>query len=434
MAPARLGGRVALGHQRIVDSKVTKDTLPFTLSGLETMEKRAMSDDFSDSGQNGDSYTETTTEGWGSRLGGSLIAALIGLILIPIAIVLLYWNEGRAVEAIRALDRGASAIVEVAATPADPKAEGKLVHLTGTMQPGTPARDPVFGVSADGLLRLSRKVEMFQWEEQSKSESRENVGGSKTTTTTYSYHKVWLDHPVDSSHFHVQGNHHNPAMPQQSATFDAGNVVLGAYKVDAPVLGRLTGFKPLPASGDAPSGYRASGDTFYHGDNPTQPEVGDIRVSFAGVPSGIVSVAAASAGGVLTAWRDRNGYTIALAEPGSVAAAAMFKAEKAAESTLTWILRGVGFVVVLIGFVCIGRPLSMLFAILPFLESIVGAGVFLAAITLSVPVTLFTIAIAWIVHRPVTGLLLLVAAGGGLFLLGRIGPRRRPAGFIAGRR
>jgi hypothetical protein len=393
-----------------------------------------MSDDFGDSGQNGDSFTETTTEGWGSRLGGSLIAALIGLILIPIAIVLLYWNEGRAVDAIRALDRGASAIVEVAATPADPKAEGKLVHLTGTMQPGTPARDPAFGISGDGLLRVSRKVEMYQWEEQSKTESRENVGGSKTTTTTYSYRKVWLDHPVDSSHFHGQGNHNNPAMPQQSATFDAGNVVLGAYRVDAPVLDRLTGFKPLPASGEAPSGYRVSGDTYYRGNNPAQPEVGDIRVSFAGVPSGIVSVAAASVGGVLTAWRDRNGYTIALAEPGSVAAATMFKAEKAAESTLTWILRGVGFVVVLIGFLCIGRPLSMLFAILPFLESIVGAGVFLAAITLSVPVTLFTIAIAWIVHRPVTGLLLLIAAGGGLFLLGRIGPRRRPAGFIAGRR
>ena len=175
-----------------------------------------MSDDFSDSSGGGDSFTETSTEGWSSRLGGSLIAALIGLVLVPAAVVLLYWNEGRAVDAIRALDRGAGAIVEVNATAVDPKADGKLVHLTGTMRPGTPARDPAFGVTGDGLVRLSRKAEMYQWEEQSKSESHENVGGSKTTTTIYSYRKIWLDHPVDSAHFHAQGDHRNPQMAVRS--------------------------------------------------------------------------------------------------------------------------------------------------------------------------------------------------------------------------
>ena len=54
-----------------------------------------------------DQFTEVTTEGWLQRLGGSLVAALIGLILVPASIVLLYWNEGRAVNAIRALERGA---------------------------------------------------------------------------------------------------------------------------------------------------------------------------------------------------------------------------------------------------------------------------------------------------------------------------------------
>lgn len=393
-----------------------------------------MSDDSSNSTSTGsDSFSETTTEGYGSRLGGSLIAALIGLILVPAAIVLLYWNEGRAVDAIRALDRGAKSIVEVMPAVVDPKVDGKLVHLTGTMQPGTPARDPVFGVSRDGLLRLSRKVEMFQWEEQSKSESHENVGGSKTTTTTYSYRKVWLDHPVDSAHFHGQGDHRNPSMPAQSQIFDGGNVQLGAYKVDTPVLSRLSAFVPVQQLSAPPPSYQAAGDGFYRGRDPAQPAIGDLKVSFGGISAQTVSVAAASAGGLLTVFRDSNGYTIALAEPGSVSAEALFTQEKKSESTMTWILRGVGFVLVLIGLVCISRPLTMLFAILPFLESIVGAGAFLAAVTLSVPITLVTIAVAWIVHRPLTGIILLVAAGLGLFLLGKIGPRRRQAGFIPGR-
>jgi hypothetical protein len=70
---------------------------------------------------------------------------------------------------------------------------------------------------------------------------------------------------------------------------------------------------------------------------------------------------------------------------------------------------------------------------MPFLESVVGAGAFLAAVTPSVPIALAIIAVVWIVHRPPTGITLLVAVGGGLFLLGKIGPRRRRAGFIPGR-
>ncbi len=392
-----------------------------------------MSDNFGDDTPSGDRFSETSTQGWLSRLGGSLIAALIGLILVPAAIVLLYWNEGRAVDAIRALDRGAKSTLEVSAAAPDPKAEGKLVHLTGTMQPGTAARDPVFGVTGNGLLRLSRTVEMYQWEEESKTESQQNVGGSKTTTTTYSYRRVWLDHPVDSSRFHGQGDHQNPAMPVRSQIIDAADVGLGAYKVDAPVLNRLATFSPLPALPAAPPGYQASGDAFYRGRNPGQPAIGDLRVTFQGIASQTVSVVAASAGGMLTAYRDSNGYTIALAEPGAVTAEALFKDEKKAESILTWILRGVGFLGVLIGLVCMTMPLTMLFAVLPFLESIVGAGAFLAALTLSVPVTLITIAIAWIVHRPLIGILLLAGAAVSLFLLGKIGPRRRAGGFIPGR-
>src|SRR5271163_612750 len=118
-----------------------------------------------------DQFTQVTTQGWGSRLGGSLMAALFGLVLVPAGVVLLYWNEGRAVDAIRALGRGAATIVEVDATPVDPAANGKLVHVSAMMQPTTPARDPVFGVTGDGLLRLSRTVEMYQWKEDSSSQS-----------------------------------------------------------------------------------------------------------------------------------------------------------------------------------------------------------------------------------------------------------------------
>jgi hypothetical protein len=371
-----------------------------------------------------DQYTEVTTQGWLQRLGGSFIAALIGLLLVPLSIVVLYWNEGRAVDASRALSRGASEIVEVNATAVDPQANGKLVHLTGTMQPTTPARDPVFGVTGDGVLRLSRSVEMYQWKETSSSQSQQSVGGSKTTETTYTYQRVWSAQPIVSAQFKVRDGHQNPPMQVQSATFNAGQVKLGAYGVDPPLLNKLATFTPLQVQSAPPSGYQASGDGFYQGQNPGQPAIGDVRVTFAAIPAQTISVAAAQSNGMLAGYRDANGYTIALAEPGVVTAAALFHDEQQSENQLTWILRGAGFVAMLIGFVCMTRPLTMVFAFLPFLESLVGTGAFLVALTLAVPITLVTIAVAWIVHRPLIGVLLLVGALAALYLLRRLHPRR----------
>ena len=371
-----------------------------------------------------DRFTEVTTEGWGQRLGGSLVAALISLILVPASIVLLYWNEGRAVDALRALSRGAAAIVEVSATAVDPQGDGKLVHVTGTMQPTTPARDPVFGVAGDGLLRLSRTVEMYQWKEETSSQSQQSAGGSKTTETTYTYQHVWSAQPIASGQFKVPANHQNPPMTLRSATFDGGGVKLGAYGVDPSLLGKVANFAPFPAQSAPPAGYQAAGDGFYRGQNQNDPAVGDLRVSFSAIAAQTISVAAAQAGGVLTAYRDPDGYTIALAEPGVVPAAALFHDEQRSEGQLTWILRGVGFVAMLIGFVCLTRPLTMLFAFLPFLESLVGAGAFLAALTLAVPITLVTIALAWIAHRPLIGGGLLAGAVVALVLLRQLHPRR----------
>ena len=87
-----------------------------------------MSDEFSPDPGGGDSVTEVTTTGWLQRLGQSIVGALFGLVLVIGSIVLLSWNEGRAVEAIRALDQGARQVVEVKADALDTAAEGKLVH------------------------------------------------------------------------------------------------------------------------------------------------------------------------------------------------------------------------------------------------------------------------------------------------------------------
>jgi hypothetical protein len=374
-----------------------------------------------------DQFTEVTTEGYGQRLGGSLVAALFGLILLPVAIGLLYWNEGRAVTAMRALSQGASSIVEANAAAPDPAANGKLVHVTGTMQAATAARDPEFGVTAPGLLRLSRTAEMYQWKQDSSSRTEQSIGGTKTTETTYTYQRVWSSQALNSSAYKEPENHRNPPMNVRSAVFDGGQVTLGAYRVDPSVLARVSNYSALQPQTAPPPDYRLSGDAFYRGQDPDQPAIGDVRVRFTAIPAQTVSVAAAQSDGTLTEFRAANGYTVVLAAPGVVSAAALFQDARQAAGTLTWILRGVGFVVLLVGLLCLASPLTTLFAVLPFLESFVGAGAFLVALTLAVPITLITIGVAWIAHRPLVGGGLLAGALVTLLLLRALHPRRRAA-------
>jgi Transmembrane protein 43 len=375
----------------------------------------------------GDSVTDITTQGWGGRILGSLLGALVGIALVTGSVVLLYWNEGRAAAAIAALDQARRQLVEVRPDAVDPRADSKLVHLTGMMQTNASAHDAEFDVGGPGLIRLKRTVEMFQWKEEKSTHTEKSLGGSQTQVTTYTYRKQWSNQAILSDRFRHPAGHDNPPFPVGSMTIDSRDVRLGAYRVDPGVLANVTAFEPLPP-GHPPEGYQRVGNRLYRGDDPDHPAIGDVRVSFAGVPGQTTSVIAAQIGGALTPFRAADGYDIALASPGLVPAAQMLQQKKHQEAMLTWALRGVGFVVMLIGFALFAAPLAALAGVVPILGDIVGVGVFLIALTLAVPLTLLTIAIAWIVHRPLLGAGLIVLAIAGAIGLRRLHhPRPAPA-------
>ena len=136
--------------------------------------------------------TETVTEGWGSRLGGSLKGILVGLGMFVAGFPVLFWNEGNTVKTRKALEEGEGACISLE-SPAviDAEMNGKLVHMSGMADTQDVLTDPVFGLS-ERAIRLERKVEMFQWMEESRTSEKKNMGGSVTKTTTYTYSKVYV--------------------------------------------------------------------------------------------------------------------------------------------------------------------------------------------------------------------------------------------------
>jgi hypothetical protein len=360
------------------------------------------------------SITETTTTGWLSRMGSSLVGVLIGIVLLPCAIFLLSWNEGRAVTAATGLKRGLSTIVEVNADTVNPQNNSKLVYLNGILSGATPAVDPWNKLSAAGLLRLQRKIEMYQWLERESETTSNNIGGSQTTQKTYTYSLGWAETAVNSAQFKVPAGHQNPAMPLKSQTFDADPVKIGAFTLEKSLVRDLTNFEAVETLTQAPAGYRVQGNMLYKGANPDQPALGDVRVTYSAIAAQTYSIAAQQNNNTLTTYQGtKNDYKIALIEPGVVSVQKLFADQASTEKLITWACRIGGFLLLLIGFNLIMGPLAMLVAFLPFLQGLVGAGTFFIALGLAIPITLITIAIAWIASRPLIGggiMLLAVAA------------------------
>ena len=157
-----------------------------------------------------DTFREVTTVSWFGRIKRSVLGVGIGILLIAGMVFLLFWNEGRAVQTAKSLAEGASAVVSVAADAADPANEGKLVHVSGPVTATAVPQDADFGVAIESV-RLVRKVEMYQWIETSKSETKTKVGGGEETVTTYSYSKGWSDDAKDFGVVQAAGRPLQPA-------------------------------------------------------------------------------------------------------------------------------------------------------------------------------------------------------------------------------
>ncbi|MCG8457593.1 MAG: hypothetical protein MI919_15065, partial [Holophagales bacterium] len=123
-----------------------------------------------------DSYEVVSEQSWGQRLGGSIKGIFSGILIGAAGVVLLFWGEGRAVKRAQLLDQGASTVVSVDAAAPSPAHEGDLVHFIGRTDAFESPEDPTFGIRTDAL-ELLRRVEMYQWQEHSKSETEKQTGG-----------------------------------------------------------------------------------------------------------------------------------------------------------------------------------------------------------------------------------------------------------------
>lgn len=152
----------------------------------------------------------------------------------------------------------------------------QIQPASGDLAAREPLIDPVFGI-ASRALGLRRRVEMWQWA----------IDEGATTR----YQARWSEAAIDSSRF--DANHRNPKMPFTSAQWFSDSALLNGRAVSPGLLATLGGWQAQDVQFDLlPENlaaiFRAENGSLVSSDDLSQPQIGDLRVSWQVLPAGPV--------------------------------------------------------------------------------------------------------------------------------------------------
>ncbi len=375
--------------------------------------------------------SKTTTvdqRSWFQRLGSSLRGVLTGLLLFVIAFPILIWNEGQAIQTHRSLEAGASVVENSDPAVIDPAQDGKLIYFTGETRTPSILTDSTFPIS-ENAIKLKRIVEVYQWSEVTETKTVEKNDGGSETSTTYSYQQVWAEQLIDSTSFQEQASYHNPqSKPLENEEQVANPVSVGAYVLPDRLLSSLSDYERLNLSSDLlttlPNAQQEQWQVFnnyiFRSADPSNPDIGDMRIWYQIIRPGTVSVIAQQSGSSLEPYQTKNGKSIEMMRTGAVPAVDMFEGIIEVNQLRTWLLRVLAVVFIYIGLNTLLVPISTFLSVMPLFAKVFRSANKLLTLVIALVLSLITIGIVWLIYRPLIGLAVLLTAVAVVFLFTKL--------------
>ena len=244
-----------------------------------------------------DEYSEVTTTSFGNRIIESFIEIILGLIFFLGSFLLILWNQGRSVDRIKMLDEARSIVVAISPEEMDTNNNSALIYISGKAITDDVLKDQLFGIE-ENALKLKRTTEVYQWEESSKTKTKNNMGGRETKEVIYSYNKIWSKRLINSFRFKKKEGHENPtSIPYESQINTASNIKVGVFKLTSDFVSQIDNFVSYPLSQknyDAMEGgikkfFKLNGNEYFYGD-PVNPQIGAMRIKYSIIEPSEVSV------------------------------------------------------------------------------------------------------------------------------------------------
>ena len=148
-----------------------------------------------------------------------------------------------------------------------------------------------------------------------------------------------------------------------------------------------------------------------------RPVNGDLRIKYDSIPAGDASALARQIRDTFEPYLTQVGTKISRIQSGVHSKESMFAAAQAENTLHTWLLRGLGMLLMFVGLALLFQPFKIFADILPLAGRIVGAGTGMVALLLAGMGSTLTISLAWLWYRPLLGAVVLIGSVALLTLL-----------------
>ncbi|KAK6629625.1 hypothetical protein RUM43_003442 [Polyplax serrata] len=338
------------------------------------------------------------------------LSTFLGVVGLGAGIFLIVANEARAVQISKSLAESISLVESI--NPDDPVDKtniGKLIYLTGVMTIHEPLTEVDHGISVLAV-KLLRQVQMYQWVE-SQYDTVDDEG--YTVSSNYDYHKEWQTNLINSRFFYNSRDHENPSeFPIKRQTQINENVKIGNYHLGLDLKKKFKDFVPI-TSDERPErqDIKLHAGMYYHCQDIWKPQIGDVRLQFFyGGQHGQVITVVAELDETLTLvpYSIKKGLDISFLRLGTYSLEEMFAFVHSQNKFQTWVLRGAGWLLLYVSCVSLSTLLEIVVSHSRFLQEVLPNSFSSMKMTVSMCLSLFVTAIAWMWYRPVLGVGLIV--------------------------
>lgn len=362
-------------------------------------------------------YIETSSTSYWWRLWKSIKWFLAWILLVIISIWLLWWNEWRAIQTTLWLKEWQKILQNWSIKPINETLEWKLIYINWKAETSSLLSDDIFFIK-ENVIKLERKVQMYQWEEKEKSQTKDNLWWSETTTTTYSYNKKWSDKKIDSEDFNNKWYENLSEWKFKSADFVSNDVFVWDLKLADTFVHKLNKKNKLQINEEIFNKIKdlhkldnaklISNSIYIWSWNLNNPQIGDLLISFSVVRPDEVSIVWQQKWTMLTWYRTKYDKSIELLQYWKITSSDLFKKAFEDNSLLTWWIRIVWLILMFIWFRGIFNILVIIAKFIPFIASILSLWTWLISLFLTLIIGWWIIIIAWFFVRPVISISILI--------------------------
>mgnify|MGYP002624637395 CR=1 FL=1 len=327
---------------------------------------------------------------------------IAGFIFIIIGTLILWNGEKNNVNNIKTVQEIEDKVINVTSDNIDQGNEGKLICTNGDLIVNDElVSDSTFNVGTK-TAKLERVVEMYQWEEETETDSDDK--------TVYTYKKVWSDELIDSSDFEKSGYNNPTYMPYESEEFLANSVNVGKFNLSDKQKSKLSADSKLqiPETATIPAEYKNSNNYITNSVDETNPQIGDIRISYHYNNWNSATILAVQTGDSFSDFISKVGKNVNRVENGKLTSAEVINEMKRENKFMKWFLRIVGILLNIFGFTAIVSLVTNILSKIPFFGNIVSSAINFILSIIGFIYSLVIIIIAWFRYRPLLCLVLLL--------------------------